>query len=463
MASSTNILEFSQVSPAYDSPESATEFSLPLTFFDIFWLKFPPVQRLFFYKLTDPSATPAFFNTVILPNLKNSLALTLFHFLPLAGRLTWPPNSPKPIILYTPNDGVPLTIAESDSDLDRLSSNEILDAIELHPYVPELPISETTASILALQITFFPNKGFCIGYSINHAVLDGTSITLFMKSWAYISKHGEKGKQNPSLLPEELVPFYDRSGFKDPLELGNLFLSQWESITESETMGNPRSLKLIAQLGGTVDKVRSTFQLTREEINKLKNNVLSQLENPIHVSTFVVTCAYVLVCMVKARGGDGNRMVWFLFTADSRRRLDPPLPANYFGNCIASPDVVTEARYFMAENGFFNIAKRISGAIEGLKKGLFQGEDDKLLSLKSNVRSEVQVIGLAGSTKFDVYGCDFGWGRPKKVEIISIDRTGAISLTESKDGNGGVQIGLALSGDEMEAFASLFVDGLKHL
>ncbi|OAY38955.1 phenolic glucoside malonyltransferase 1 [Manihot esculenta] len=460
---STKILDFCQVLPAYDSPESATEFSLPLTFFDMLWLKLPPVQRLFFYQLTDPSATPAFFNTVILPKLKHSLSLTLVHFLPLAGHLTWPPNLPKPFILYTPNDGVPFTVADSDADFDRLSSDNILNAVELHPYVPELPISDTMASLLALQITLFPNKGFSIGYSINHALLDGKSIIMFMKYWAHISKHGENGKQNSSMLLEELAPFYDRSGIEDPLELGNLYLSQWESLAESEPMSNPRSLKLLPQLGADIKRVRSTFHLTREEINKLKNKVLSQLENPIPLSTFVVTCAYVLVCMVKARGGDGSRMVWFTFAVDCRRRLDPPLPANYFGNCVAVHDVSTEARDIMEGNGFSSIAKRLSGVIEGLKKGLFQRAADMAPRLKNAIITGAQVIGLAGSTRFDVYECDFGWGRPKKVEIISIDKTGAISLTQSRDGNGGIQIGLALSKDEMEAFASLFVDGLKHL
>ena len=39
---------------------------------------------------------------------------------------------------------------------------------------------------------------------------------------------------------------------------------------------------------------------------------------------------------------------------------------------------------------------------------------------------------------------DFGWGRPKRIEEISIDTTRAISLTESRDLEGGIEVGLAL-------------------
>jgi hypothetical protein len=67
---------------------------LSLTFFDIFWLKFDPVERIFSYELTD--LTPTMFNREILPKLKHSLSLTLLRFLPLAGKnllgLHMPPN-----------------------------------------------------------------------------------------------------------------------------------------------------------------------------------------------------------------------------------------------------------------------------------------------------------------------------------------------------------------------------------
>ena len=58
---------------------------------------------------------------------------------------------------------------------------------------------------------------------------------------------------------------------------------------------------------------------------------------------------------------------------------------------------------------------------------------------------------------------DFGWGRPKRIEEISIDTTRAISLIESRDLEGGIEVGLALPKPEMDAFVTLYTEGLKAL
>ncbi|AES77682.1 anthocyanidin 3-O-glucoside-6-O-malonyltransferase, putative [Medicago truncatula] len=60
----------------YSNIELPSETSLPLTFFDILWLRLPPVQRIFFYEF--PHQTSLFFNT-LLPKLNQSLSLTLSH------------------------------------------------------------------------------------------------------------------------------------------------------------------------------------------------------------------------------------------------------------------------------------------------------------------------------------------------------------------------------------------------
>ena len=98
----------------------------------------------------------------------------------------------------TPDDGIKLTVAESSADFDHLCS-EVHDTIESHHCVPNVSISDTIASTLAIQITLFPNKGFCIGHTTNHAVLDGLSVSFFMNAWARICRQlvDEKINGNP--------------------------------------------------------------------------------------------------------------------------------------------------------------------------------------------------------------------------------------------------------------------------
>lgn len=157
---------------------------------------------------------------------------------------------------------------------------------------------------------------------------------------------------------------------------------------------------------------------------------------------------------------EGERDVLFVFSVDYRSRLDTPLPRNYFGNCIIVKYFIMNATKFEEDNGIAMVAKRIGDFINGLQRGPSAGVWEALTP-PSFSDPRTQIIGVAGSNKFGFYGSDFGWGRPWAVEITSIDRTGAFSLTEAGDDNGGVEIGLALTKHEMEAFASLFVELLS--
>ncbi|KAJ6684011.1 hypothetical protein OIU85_007682 [Salix viminalis] len=431
------IMDVCQVTPA---SESATELSLPLTFFDIIWLKFPPVERIFFYKLTELS--PSFFNSVILPNLKHSLSHALLHFLPLAGNLTWPPQATKPILLYTPNDGVELTVAESNADFHHLSGNGVREALASRLCIPELPVTDSKASVIALKITLFPKQGFCIGISSHHAIMDGKSSTMFIKAWAHMCKlSGREKQQHPDLLPE-LTPFFDRTDIQDPEGLEMAYLNNWSEHKWPGLDPNPRSLKLLPASVVLSSPVRATFELSDEDIKKLRARVSAQLAKqdsqakPAHLSTFVLVFAHASVCIVRSKRLESERMVLLAFAADCRTRLDPPIHENYFGNCVTPCGWHTEAGSLSEENGYLRAVERLSEFIRGLENG--------------------------GQLDFQVYGTDFGWGKPEKVETTSIDRTGAISMAESKDGKGGVEIGLVLEKNEMEKFTSLFVDGLKN-
>ena len=77
--------------------------------------------------------------------------------------------------------------------------------------------------------------------------------------------------------------------------------------------------------------------------------------------------------------------------------------------------------------------------------------------------ASARAVTVAGSPKLRMYAAaDFGgaWGRPKKVEIASVERTGALALAESgRDGDGGgIEVGLALPRAEMEAFRTFYLD-----
>ncbi|CAI0452694.1 unnamed protein product [Linum tenue] len=240
----TRLLEICRVTP---SPPPSAQYTLPLTFFDTLWLKFPPVERIFFYKLsaTSSSSPPPEFHAAVVPRLKRSLSLALSRFLPLAGTLTWPADTDIPFVLHTPGDGVSLAVAESTSsdggDFDLLSGDGPRDAALSRAYLPKLAVSGSNAAVLALQVTLFPSKGFCVGAACHHAVMDGKSSAMFLKAWAHISMCDD----GDGTLTEELTPFLDRTVVKDPDGIALEDVKTWMDICGAED--DTRSLEFMPE------------------------------------------------------------------------------------------------------------------------------------------------------------------------------------------------------------------------
>ncbi|CAJ1947120.1 unnamed protein product [Sphenostylis stenocarpa] len=434
-------------------PQDTSPTSLSFTFFDVLWLRFRPVERLFFYEL--PNSTISFFDT-ILPNLKHSLSLTLQHFLPLAGTITWPLHSPLPSITYTPGNSITFTIAESNADFTTISESN-----HRHHLIPHLSISHDQASVLALQLTLFPNQGFCIGITSHHAALDGKSSTLFIKSWAHLCSHLKDSHSPPpqQQLPKHLTPSFDRSTIKDPSGIGEVYANSWLSFG-GET--NNRSLQVLESLSETeTDLVKGVFVLTADNIKKLKNLVQSKVveKNKVRVTSFSVTCGYVVWCAVRVGEGEGEgERVVFVFTVDCRSRLEDPVEGTYFGNCVVPRLVEVKREEVLGDEGFVKCVEGISEELKEVEGGVLSGVKEWFLKIQS-VMGE-RLFSVAGSPRFEVYGVDFGWGRPRRVDVPSVDKTGAFSLSESRDDGGGIEIGLALNKDRMEKFKTFFYQGI---
>ncbi|KAG8391696.1 hypothetical protein BUALT_Bualt01G0214100 [Buddleja alternifolia] len=437
----------------------AAEQSLPLTFFDMIWLHFHPIKRLLFYPIS--CSTSNFLETIV-PNLAQSLSITLTNYLPIVGNLIYPLESGMPEIRYISGDSVSLTIAEASEafDFNYLTRNQAREANGFYPFVSELPEPKNEPEsgfriipLIAIQITLFPGTGICIGFTNHHIIGDASSIVGFIKAWSKVAK---VGGQNEVLVKNDLVPFYDKSVIKDPSGRANIF---WNQMKLTPYWSSPSSFPN--------NKLRATYTLRKDQIQILKNLVMDRKPGIDHLSSFTVITAYVWSCLVKSavKSGenvDENEPEYFGFAVDVRRRLEPPIPAGYFGNCLAF--VIVESRHgiLSGEDGFF-IAAELVGEIISKKvnnnEELFRDADDWLVKYGSLLTK--RIFGVAGSPRFDMYDTDFGWGKPNKYESVSIDGDGSMSLSKSKEFEGGLEIGLSLPIKKMDVFADIFYDGLK--
>lgn len=320
-----------------------------------------------------------------------------------------------------------------------------------------------------------PNKGICVGVQFLHVAADGRSFHHFMKSWASIHRFGGDSAcvdlDGPS-------PFYNREVIRDPNGLEPILLKDWWSCVGSIPSPSPSPSEALLTIA---DKVRATFVLGKTAIDGLKAQVLSQLKNdddgdsesePIHLSTFVVTCAFIWVCMIKSKEKEQERhnqlssksnkdeLCYFCFVADCRDRLEYSIPSTYFGNYLGIYFLSEKRNTLLGESGISHAARAIGRRVEDVEKGGGLREADGWIK-DWKVFDNGDLVTVAGSPRLKVYDTDFGWGRPIKSHVVQIDVSGAIALAESRNRDGGMEVGLALTRDCMERFVCLFENGSK--
>ncbi|CAD5335502.1 Transferase [Arabidopsis suecica] len=442
------VIKISRVSPA---TASVDPLIVPLSFFDLQWLKLNPTEQVFFYKLTESSSSRDVFYSSILPKLERSLSLILTHFRLFTGHLKWDSQDPKPHLVVLSGDTLSLTVAETDADFSRISGRGLRPELELRPLIPELPIYSDSGAVVSLQVTLFPKQGFCIGTTAHHVVLDGKTAEKFNKAWAHTCKHGTI----PKILPTVL----DRSVVNVPAGLEQKMLELLPYLTEDDKE-NARTLKLppVKEINAKDNVLRITIEISPENIEKLKERAKKESTRAeLHLSTFVVTFAHVWTCMVKARSGDPNRPVRFMYAADFRNRLEPPVPVTYFGTCVLAMDFYKyKAKEFMGEDGFVNTVEILSDSVKRLAS---QGVESTWKVYEEGTKTMkwgTQLLVVNGSNQIGMYETDFGWGRPIHTETMSIYKNDEFSMSKRRDGIGGVEIGISLKKLEMDTFLSLF-------
>ncbi|KAF7823062.1 coumaroyl-CoA:anthocyanidin 3-O-glucoside-6''-O-coumaroyltransferase 1-like [Senna tora] len=424
------ILEQYQVSAA---PGSVPSTSLPLTFFDIPWIMCHPIQRIFFYHFPHP--THHFLHT-LLPTLKHSLSLTLQHFFPFAANLVFPPNPHlnHPYILYHESDSIPFTIAESTADFNHLVSHSPKNVSDLHPFVPALPPPRTSQNgtrfvpLFAIQLTILPNSGFCICATYAHVAGDGAAFLHFMKFWGSVCKaRGDLSSLEASL------PCHNREIIDDPkgIKLINLeLLKNWEP--------EPKEFASLVH----VDNVRATFVLSRDQIEKLKKWVMAKGSGDLHISSFVVT----------------SSLVWVY----CRNYPDVSVPKTYFGNCLLNRFVRLKRGQLVGENGFMEAVNGIEIKVRDVKSDVLKGAEAFMSNFLKVATSGEPMVIIAGSPKLGSYECDFGLGKPRKCELVHINSSTSVSLSDCWE-EGGIEIGVALAKTQMNCFAAILEEQLATM
>ncbi|KAM0899236.1 hypothetical protein ACQ4PT_021407 [Festuca glaucescens] len=220
------------------------------------------------------------------------------------------------------------------------------------------------------------------------------------------------------------------------------------------------------------DQLVATFTLSKEDIQRVKDAVAGAAgARPPRCTSLVATFGFIWSCYQRAKddaaittGGE----TYFLFPIEQRSRMKPdPIPDEYFGNCVgaamqaASKDQIATA----GTDGLLAACAAVAAAIERAVGELASAEMMVLWTarIREAAASGGGVLTVAGSPRFRVYDVDFGFGRPAKVEIMSVVRTGAMVVAVSRwSGSGGMEVGISLPLAGMRSFHDAITGLYEH-
>uniref|UniRef100_A0A0D3FZW5 Uncharacterized protein n=1 Tax=Oryza barthii TaxID=65489 RepID=A0A0D3FZW5_9ORYZ len=429
------------VSPSPAPP--AGERALPLTFLDAQWISAHPVERVFFYRL-GPGGDDV---DAVLSRLVESLARVLHAFYPLAGRVRLTPGETNRYeLFYQPGDGVAFTVAEHDGvgvGVDELAdTDEPREVAKIATFVPELP---NGGAVLALQATVLPpdRRGLALGVTVHHSACDGVSSTHFLHTWAAACA-GDR------VLPEP--PVIDRTIIRDRNDMYDAFASP--ASEAKHAFDSP----------DVAGKLLATFTLSRQQLQNVKDAVAGEAARrgvaPPRCTSLVATLGLTWLCFHRAgpdgeEGHRGDGRAHLVFPVDHRSRLEPRVPEKYLGNCIGPGFATAQYRKELATT---TIADGLFAAVRG-EPAYWERWVERITEACTADMS----LSVAGSTRFGVYDVDFGFGRPAKVDVVSVAKTDAMSVAEDRSGSGGIEVGIALSPARMERFRRWLADAIAWL
>jgi len=436
-----------QVSKCLVKPSSLPDPAVNLchlTPWDVAMLSAHPIQKGLLFSNLPPAQSI----DCIIDSLKSSLSVALSHFYPLAGRLVT-----KQVLDNNNNNevsGLHVSIDCNNQGAEFIYAvaNTLTVAGVLAPshdvpsFVQSLfPLNGAINNdghylpLLAVQLTQL-SDGVFVACCFNHVVGDGTSYWHFFNAWAEIARSMEGG------FTISRPPVHDR----------------WFIDGETPPVTLPFS---------HADEYIERFipPPLREKIFHLSSDSLAQLKAKANkecgtntISSFQALSSLLWRSITRARGLSPDQKTSCRLAIQNRARLQPPLSPDYFGNSIYAMATTTTAGELMAHGlGWAALLLHQSVAThnDNAIRGLVRKYHEKPVVYPLSGFDKYSVM-MGSSPRFDMYGCDFGWGKAVALRSGPANKfDGKVSSYPGWEGGGSVDLEVCLLPQYM---ASLVVD-----
>ncbi|XP_050222447.1 protein ENHANCED PSEUDOMONAS SUSCEPTIBILITY 1-like [Mercurialis annua] len=428
--------------------ESTQSQRINLTPHDLGQLLLAPIQRgLLYHKpILNSSQSKNF-----IEHLKSTLSRTLDFFFPLAGRLATATDhdNSNTVSFFIDCNNAGAEFAHAIAE--NVTVSDILEPIYVPDIVPNMffPLNGVvnydgvSYPLLAVQVTELVD-GVFIGLAINHSVADGAAFWNFVNSWSEISRktyHNDNNLNDQIISKPPVIEHWFRncsySVIKIPL-----------SLIETDHRDDPPMLK------------KRIFHFSKENILGLKEkaNIEAKVDNNNNkISSLQSVIAHIWKSLTLNRNLDPQEDTFYCLPIGVRSRFDPPIPETYFGNATQAGVVTMKARDIL-KSGIGYIAREMNKMIERCTEENVRNnledwiKNPNLIKLAHGISRKVM---LASSLmRFDVYGNDFGWGKPIAVRSGHGNRFDGLIAVYPGPEQGSLDVEVCVLHDVLQAMGS---------
>ncbi|KAL1566316.1 hypothetical protein AAHA92_01943 [Salvia divinorum] len=394
---------------------------LDLTPWDLQWLSLDSIQKGILFHHPQSQQT-------LIPHLKTSLSRTLDFFPPLAGRLATTAHEDGTISFFLDcnNAGVEFVHALAAAT----SASDILEP----KYIPKIvssffadigtPNSECVSRpLLAVQVTELVD-GVFIACTANHVAVDGVSFWHFFNSWSEICRGSDTISK---------TPIFESSVRNRPLRL--------PPLEKSSSVPPPPPL------------LERVFHFTKQTLSNLKAKANSEADID-NISSLQALVSHIWRGVSRQRySGIG--------LGDLRGREDPlvlavglrariPLPEGYFGSAVINAEMKMRAGE-LVQKGIGHAAARINELVARHTKEAIIKTMGDWGNCPAVLRRGTFSFVISSLPRHDVYGNDFGWGKPVAVRSGPRQKfDGKITVFPAAEG-GGIDVEVCLEPETLRA------------
>ncbi|XP_074289649.1 benzyl alcohol O-benzoyltransferase-like [Silene latifolia] len=343
------------------------------------WIHVPGIQ---FYR-----SSPSMLGEDPVKVIKEAVSKALVPFYPLAGRLR--EKAGKKLVVECTGEGIMFTEADADVSLDEFSEEQ------LHPPVPcmeellhDYPGYDgiLNSPLILIQVTRLKCGGFILAHRINHAMADGTGLAQFLNAVGELAR----GAQSLSVYPvwkRELI-----SARKPPQV--TCVHREYEQIPD-------------IPLGD--DLIYKPFFFGPTEISALRRFLPAHLKSS---STFELLTAVIWRSRTIALQLHPDDEVRARIYVNARHKFkNPPLPAGYYGNVIATPHVISTAGN-IAANGIAYALELVKSVKNNVDEEYMRSLADFMVVNGRPRYTRAHTFSVSDVSRLNLDLFDFGWGPP---------------------------------------------------